>query len=105
MKDKKEQHKIKVEKQVYWGSSSEQMIWADIKHLELEDDDVIHSGWVEDDNYDYHGYWHSVITRMVEETDDQFEKRTATMEQEDILRKEKRRELYLRLKEEFDAGK
>ena len=49
------------------------MIWADIKHLNLQDDDVIHSGWVEGENFDYDGYQHNEINRIVEETDEQIE--------------------------------
>jgi hypothetical protein len=45
--------------------------WRDIKHLELKDDDVIHAAWVDDDNFDYQGYWLGNITRMVEESDEQ----------------------------------
>jgi hypothetical protein len=29
--------------------------WRDIH--ELKDDDVIHAAWVDDDNFDYQGYW------------------------------------------------
>jgi len=105
MENKKAPKKIQVEKQIYWGNNSKQMTWADIKHLELQDNDVTHSGWVDDDNFDYHGYWHNEITRMVEETDQQFEKRIAKIKQDDIWAKERRRESYLRLKEEFENGK
>ena len=63
------------------------------------------AGWVDDDNFDYHGYWHNEIIRMVEETDEQFGKRIAKMKQDDIWAKERRRESYLRLKEEFENGK
>jgi hypothetical protein len=42
---------------------------------ELKDDDVIHAAWVDDDNFDYQGYWLSNITRMVEESDEQYKKR------------------------------
>jgi hypothetical protein len=105
MENNKLPKKIELEKQIYWGNNSKQMTWADIKHLELQDNDVIHSGWVDDDNFDYHGYWHNEITRMVEETDQQFEKRIARIKQDDIWAKERRRESYLRLKEEFENGK
>lgn len=102
MEDKKSLKKILKEKQIFVGHNDKQMRWADIKNLQLEDDDVIHSGWVDDENFDYHGYWHNEITRMVEETDQQFEKRIAKMKQDDIWAKERRRESYLRLKAEFE---
>jgi hypothetical protein len=52
MEDKKSPSKIKVEKQIFHHGKDRQMRWGDIKHLQLEDDDVIHSAWVEDDNFD-----------------------------------------------------
>jgi hypothetical protein len=48
---------------------------AGYKTPELKDDDVIHAAWVDDDNFDYQGYWLGNITRMVEESDEQYEKR------------------------------
>jgi hypothetical protein len=48
---------------------------AGYKTPELKDDDVIHAAWVDDDN-DYQGYWLNNITRMVEESDEQYEKNT-----------------------------
>jgi hypothetical protein len=105
MVNNKSPEKIKVEKQIYWGSNNDQMKWKDIKHLHLEDDDVISSGWVDDDNFDYHGYWHNEITRMVEESDEQFEKRQADNERMSRWAREQRYKSYLKLKEEFEYGK
>jgi len=96
--------KIKIEKQIYWGGNNQQLTWSDIKHLELQDDDVIHSGWVDDENFDYNGYWHNEITRMVEETDEQLQKRIKKVEQEAQWAKECRHKSYLRLKKEFEDG-
>jgi hypothetical protein len=105
MVNNKSPEKIKVEKQIYWGSNNDQMKWKDIKHLQLEDDDEIRSEWVDDDNFDYHGYWHNEITRMVEETDEQFEKRQADNERMSRWAREQRYKSYLKLKEEFEYGK
>ena len=105
MENKKSPKKIQIEKQIYWGNNSKQMTWADIKHLELHDDDVIHSGWVDDENFDYQGYWHNEITRMVEETDEEFNKRIARNDKSAEEMKQRRYESYLRLKEEFENGK
>ena len=101
MEDKKSPSKIKREKQIFHHGKSRQMTWGDIKHLQLEDDDVIHSCWVDDENYDYNGYWHGEITRMVEETDEQFAKRIADNERQTRWAKEERYKRYLKLKEEF----
>jgi hypothetical protein len=102
MEDKKSPNKIKKEKQIFVGRNDKQMTWKDIKHLELEDDDVIYSGWVDDDNFDYHGYWHCQIIRMVEETDEQFEKRIESNKRNTEEMRKRRYESYLRLKEEFE---
>ena len=102
MEDNQSPKKIKKEKQIFRGYNNAPMKWADIKNLQLEDDDVIHSGWVDDDNFDYHGYWNNVITRMVEETDEEFEKRIARNKRSAEEMKQRRYESYLRLKQEFE---
>jgi hypothetical protein len=102
MEDNQSLKKIKKEKQIFRGYNNAPMKWADIKNLQLEDDDVIHSGWVDDDNFDYHGYWNNVITRMVEETDEEFEKRIARNKRSAEEMKQRRYESYLRLKQEFE---
>jgi hypothetical protein len=48
--------KIKL-KVIYRHGKGHALKWRDIKHLELKDDDVIHAAWVDDDNFDYQGYW------------------------------------------------
>lgn len=65
------------------------------KNLQLEDDD----------NFDYHGYWHNQITRMVEETDEEFNKRIARNNKSAEEMKQRKYESYLKLKEEFENGK
>ncbi len=105
MENNKSTKKIKVEKQIYWGSNNGPMEWKHIKHLQLEDDDIIRSEWVDDDNFDLQGYWHNEITRMVEETDEQFEKRQADNERMSRWAKEQRHASYLKLKKEFEDGK
>jgi hypothetical protein len=102
MEDTNSPKKIKKEKQIFRGHNDSPMLWSHIKHLQLEDDDVIRSEWVDDDNFDYHGYWHNEITRMVEETDEQFEKRIASNKRSNEEMKKRRYESYLRLKKEFE---
>ncbi len=96
--DKKSPNKIKREKHIYQHIADRLIKWSDIKHLELEDDDVIQSGWEDDESGG--GYFGQII-RMVEETDEQFEKRMADNEREAKWAKERRYENYLRLKAEF----
>jgi hypothetical protein len=100
MEDKKSPNKIKREKQIYWHEKNTQLRWKDIKHLEFEDDDLILSAWDEDEE-NYNSHWHCSITRMVEETDEQFAKRQADNERDAKWAKERRYESYLRLKKEF----
>ena len=102
MEHKKSPSKIKREKQIFNHIENRLIEWRDIKHLELEDGDVISSCWVDDENYEYNGYWHGEITRMVEETDEQFQKRIASNELNSKWAKEKRYESYLKLKKEFE---
>ena len=105
MGDGRSPNKIKKEKQIFHGYNNSPMKWSHIKHLQLEDDDIIHSGWVDDENFDYQGYWHNQITRMVEETDEQFAKRIAGVEMNNRWAKERRYESYLKLKKEFGDNK
>ena len=105
MEDTKSPKKIKKEKQIFHGYNNSPMKWSHIKNLQLEDDDVIHSGWVDDENFDYHGYWNNQITRMVEETDEEFEKRIARNKRSEEDMKTRRYESYLRLKKEFENEK
>jgi hypothetical protein len=77
--------------------------WRDIKHLELKDD--IHAAWVDDDNFDYQGYWLGNITRMVEESDEQYEKRIQRAKISVAELKKRRYENYLKLKKEFENDK
>jgi hypothetical protein len=65
----------KKRKVIYRHGKGHALKWRDIKHLELKDDDVMHAAWDDDDNFDYQGYWLGNITRMVEESDEQYEKR------------------------------
>jgi hypothetical protein len=92
--------KIKKETHIYWHQLNTQLKWGDIKHLQLEDDDLIYSAWEEDEDND--GNWHASITRMVEETDEQFQKRMKDIERQDKWAKEQRYNSYLKLKAEFE---
>jgi hypothetical protein len=95
-------NKIKVEKTLYYHQKNSKLTWKDIKHLQLEDDDVIHSNWVEDDNFEYHGYWYAEVIRKVEETDKEYAKRMKDIARDAAWAKERRYESYLKLKKEFE---
>jgi hypothetical protein len=100
--DRKSKNKIKRETNIYWHQLTNQLKWGDIKHLQLEDDDLIYSAWEENSEAEYQGYWHASITRMVEETDKQFQERMKDIERQYKWAKEQRYKNYLKLKEEFE---
>jgi hypothetical protein len=100
--DRKSKNKIKRETHIYWHQLNTQLKWGDIKHLQLEDDDLIYSAWEFQENEDNGGNWEAVITRMVEENDAQFQKRMDEIEQQDKWAKEQRYKSYLKLKAEFE---
>ena len=97
MEDKKSPNKIKRAKQLFWLNENRLIKWSDIKHLTLEDDDTIRSYWDDEDM----GYYGEII-RMVEETDEQYQKRLSNIELHNKWEKERRYESYLRLKKEFE---
>ena len=99
--DERSPNKIKRNKQIYWHEKYSPLKWKDIKHLELEDDDLISACW-EDRDEGSEGYWYGEITRMVEETDEQFEKRQHRLQLDAKWARERRYESYLRLKKEFE---
>lgn len=97
--DKKSPNKIKRVKQIYTHHEDGFIKWSDIKDLSLEDDDIIRSGWEDDEGG---GSYYGEITRMVEETDEQFHKRQSDIERDNKWLKERKHENYLRLKKEFE---
>jgi hypothetical protein len=101
MEDRKSPNKIKRETEIFCLNKRRLIKWSDIKHLQLEDDDVIRSSWEEDDDGGY-GDYVGIITRMVEETDEQFKKRLSTNEQNKERMEKHRYETYLKLKKEFE---
>ena len=104
MEDKRSPNKIKIETQIYWHQKNSRLTWKDIKHLKLEDDDIIEASWVDDHEAVHGGYWHGEITRMVEETDERFAKRQKEIEQDRERMKKMRHESYLKLKKEFESN-
>jgi hypothetical protein len=103
MEDKKSLNKIIREMQLFWLGENRLIKWSDIKHLQLEDDDVIRSSWEEEDGDGYYvGEYVGEITRLVVETDEQYQKRLSNIEQDKERMKKSRYESYLKLKKEFE---
>jgi RNAse (barnase) inhibitor barstar len=96
--------KIKVQKTVFDKCQDKPFIWKDIKDFKFEDDDLIRIEYVEShysENDSYDAHYNAEVIRMVEETDEQLQKRIEYNEIEDKRAKERRYQSYLRLKEEF----
>jgi hypothetical protein len=100
--------KIKLQKTVFDKRQDKPFIWKDIKDFKFEDDDLIRIEYVdsyysENDSYDAH--YSAEVIRMVEETDEQLQKRIEDKERDEKFYKKRRYESYLKLKEEFENGK
>jgi hypothetical protein len=79
--------------------------WKEIKKFQFEDDDVINIGWEEpfySENNSYDGYYYATVTRMVEETDDEYHQRITRNIKINEDMKKRRYETYLTLKKEFE---
>ena len=97
--------KIKIQKTIFRDQKYKPFTWADIKNIPFEDDDVIDISWVEpyySENNSWDGHWSAEVNRMVEETDEEYQKRIQQKEKESKRTKERRYESYLRLKKEFE---
>jgi hypothetical protein len=69
-------------------------------------DDIIHIQYVEayySENNSYDEHFSIEVTRMVEETDEEYQNRLKSEKFHEQLNYERRKETYLRLKEEFDG--
>jgi hypothetical protein len=60
---------------------------------------------LDDDNFDYQGYWLNNITRMVEESDEQYEKKKQRAKISVAELKKRRYENYLKLKKKMMTKK
>ena len=97
--------KIKKEKTIFCTQKDKPFTWKDIKGIPFEDDDEIALQWVEpfySENNSWEGHYNAEVTRMVEETDEEYQKRIQQNERDAKRAKERRYESYLRLKKEFE---
>ena len=96
--------KILKEKIIFSDVQDDQIKWKDIKHIEFEDDDIIVCCYVEPfitSNEQCPEHYEILITRMVEETDDEYESRMNTVKKFRETAKKLRYNTYLKLKDEF----
>ena len=97
--------KIKKEKTIFSDQKDKPFTWKDIKDIPFEDDDENAVQWVEpfySENNSWEGHYSAEVTRMVEETDEEYQKRIQQNERDSKRAKERRYESYLRLKKEFE---
>lgn len=97
--------KKKIKKEIFWKQSNECFKWKDIKHIQFEDEDEIVSTYVEpyySENESHDGYFMAEVSRMVEETDEEYEKRINREKKQHEELKERRYQTYLKLKKEFE---
>lgn len=97
--------KIMIENIILSKQSRLPFKWKDIKHIKFEDDDQITIGYSEgnyseDSSMDPHHF--AMVVRMVEETDEQHQKRLVEEKFTKDFNKACRRERYLKLKKEFE---
>lgn len=94
-----------VEEQLFWAQRDTPFTWKDIKHLDLQDDDIIDLSWVDSfysENESWEGHFHAEVIRMVPESDENYNQRISAYERPKAASKKQRYENYLKLKEEFD---
>ena len=67
--------------------------WKDLKHINFQDDDTLLVEWIQEQGsgeYEQGGYFYVHIERMVEETDEECEKRRAEFEKDQTKRRQDR---------------
>lgn len=97
--------KIEIETTIFSNQSNEPFTWKDIKHIEFQDDDVVKVGYSEPyytDNNSSDGYFYVEVTRMVLETDEEFNERIKENELMKAENKKRRYENFLKMKAEFE---
>ena len=96
--------KILKEKYIFNDVQDNPIKWKDIKHIEFEDDDTIVCCYVKPfitSNEQYPEHYAISITRVVEETDDEYETRMNAIKERSEIAKKLRYNTYLKLKNEF----
>ena len=97
--------KLKIKTTIFTKNVNHPITWKDLKHIQFQDDDIINVEYIEPEctnNCEHDGYFDVEISRMVEETDDQYNKRMIEITESKELLKKNRYERYLELKKEFE---
>jgi len=97
--------KKKIKKIIFSKTSDNNITWKELKHIQFQDDDIIICEYIEPEcttKYEHDGYFDVEISRMIEETDEQYNQRMIEKVKTDERLKQNRLERYLELKKEFD---
>jgi hypothetical protein len=98
--------KEKFEKEVFHKTRNhEPYTWKDIKAFQFEDDDIIEIGYDEGfytENNSVDPHFFVTISRMVEETDEEFSERMKDIDLENKWAEEQQYKTFLKLKEKFE---
>jgi hypothetical protein len=98
-------HKIKNPKDLLHINKSSKIRWRDIKDFQFEDDDILHIGYDEgfvSENESWDAHYFAIVTREIEETDEEFKNRMDLNKMQQEIMRKKRYETYLKYKEEFE---
>jgi hypothetical protein len=98
--------KILVEKQIFHEINYKKpYTWKDIKDIDFHDDDEIRIEYVDryySENESWDGHYSCTVTRMVEETDEQYERRQERIKWDKKWSRERSFESYLFFKKKFE---
>lgn len=98
--------KKSIKKEIILKTSTVPFKWKDVKDLPFEDNEEIDIEYIETWHYEdgSEGPLYQIIsTKIVMETDEEFEKRKKAFDDYQIISKKQRFEQFLKLREEFDA--
>jgi len=107
MKNKKTS-KIIVEKTIFHEISDAPFTWKKLKNIQFEDGDIITTSYIDryySENNSWDKDYFALVTRMVEETDEEFKARQRAVKLEEEDAKNLRKKAYERLKAEFENEK
>lgn len=99
--------KLILERDTFSMTSNKPITWGEFKaeNFSLSDTDVIHVGYSEPYNYSdsaSDGYYFFRVTSFIEETDKEYQERQERNERQKLEQKQRRKETYLKLKQEFE---
>ena len=98
--------KLLVDQQIEYIQKNTKIEWADIKHIDFQDSDVLHIGYDEghvSENNSWDPHYYAEVIRKREETDEEYEERILSNKRHMEDLKKRRYENYLKLKEEFEG--